>query len=99
MKIVNNHEKEISVDEVVNNRNDKTIVVYLSRSSTRMNVFQWCILSKLDTNKYGFIRLGYPNQSNPTYVHNTFAQSVREAVKNREVHVFNTFEEFVEFTK
>lgn len=99
MKVVNNSEEEISVDEIISNRNDKVVIVYKSRSSTRMNVFQWCLLTKLVGSSYGFIKLGYPNQSNPTYVSYSFSESLREAVKNREVHVFNKFEDFIEFSQ
>jgi hypothetical protein len=91
--IENKPTEEITVSDVCAEKymNSKILFAYKSEGNSG-----WCFLAKLTqsgvTTKYGFVAMNYTN-THPRFVAGTMAESIKMAIKCRDVYAFNGVEE------
>lgn len=70
----------------------REFIAYKSQSNRNSG---YCVLTKLDEIKYGFIPLNYPHRT-PRYIGTSYKNAINKAAEKRDVRAFDTLEEMLE---
>lgn len=82
--------EEISVNDLLNgSKYFDTKILFAYKSEGKSG---YCFLTKLESGRYGFVAMNYTN-TNPRFVAPSMQESLKLAVKCRDVYAFNGVEE------